>query len=99
VSDFGTHAVADAWWAALTRTLSGSGDEGSNLIMLLVERLEGGQDKGHTHYLLVLGYEEEVRRRGGNVRKLWLKDPMVSQSHCLSCTHIVLTRLKLFRKE
>eukprot|EP01043_Picozoa_sp_COSAG02_P044585 COSAG02_NODE_3997_length_5934_cov_5.000171_1_plen_144_part_00 len=45
-------------------------------MLLLVERLEGGKDKGNTHYLLVLGYEEEVRRRGGNVRKLWLKDPM-----------------------
>ena len=81
VTDYGTHAVADVWWAALTRTLGGGGgsdEEPPNLILLLVERLEGAKDKGHTHYLLVLGCEEEVRRRGGNVRKLWLKDPMVS---------------------
>jgi hypothetical protein len=70
-SDYGTHAVADQWWASLTQTIGAA-----NLVLLLVERLEGGMDKGHTHYLLVLGYEEQIRRRGGNVRKLWLKDPM-----------------------
>ena len=57
VNDYGTHTVAGAWWAALKQTI-----EGSNLVLLLVERLEGGQDKGHTHYLLVLGFEEQVRR-------------------------------------
>ena len=71
VSDFGTHAVGDEWWAALTRTI-----ENDDLVLLLVERLEGGKDKGHMHYLLVLGFEEQIRRRGGNVRRLWLKDPM-----------------------
>ena len=70
VSDYGTHAVAEPWWSALMLALS------DNIVLLLVERLEGGKDQGNTHYLLVLGYEEEVRRRGGNVRKLWLKDPM-----------------------
>ena len=80
VADFGVQSVADGWWAALARTLSGSGDdEQPSLVLLLVERLEGGKDKGNTHYLLVLGYEEQARRRGGNVRKLWLKDPMVSR--------------------
>lgn len=71
VDDYGTHAVADGWWAALKQTI-----EGGNIVLVLVERLEGSRDKGHTHYLLVLGFEEQVRRRGGNVRKLWLKDPM-----------------------
>ena len=71
VSDYGTHAVANQWWAALAQTIGGP-----NLVLLLVERLEGGKDNGHTHYLLVLGHEEQIRRRGGNVRKLWLKDPM-----------------------
>eukprot|EP01050_Picozoa_sp_SAG11_P005942 SAG11_NODE_440_length_9448_cov_3.356509_5_plen_311_part_00 len=69
--DYGTRSVSDAWFAALTSTI-----ESDNLVLLLVERLEGGRDKGNTHYLLVLGYEETVRRRGGNVRTLWLKDPM-----------------------
>lgn len=50
------------------------GEEG-NLVLMLVERLEGGKDKGNTHYLLVLGYEETRRRRAA-VRSLWLKDPM-----------------------
>lgn len=77
VTEYGTHAVADEWWAAVKRLLNGSNGERPGLILLLVERLEGGKDKGHTHYLLVLGYEEQIRRRGGNVRKLWLKDPMV----------------------
>jgi hypothetical protein len=70
-SDFGTRKVSDAWWNTLVSTIAAD-----NVVLLLVERLEGGKDKGNTHYLLVLGYEEEVRRRGGNVRKLWLKDPM-----------------------
>ena len=90
VTEYGVHTVAHAWWESLTRTLSGSDDEPANPILLLVERLEGGKDKGNTHYLLVFGFEQQVRRRGGNVRKLWLKDPMVlsvSRSRSLSHTH------------
>ena len=35
-----------------------------------------GKDKGGTHYLVVLGYQETVRRRGGNTYELRVKDPM-----------------------
>ena len=103
VTEYGVHAVADAWWESLTRTLSGSGDDPANPILLLVERLEGGKDKGNTLYLLVFGFEEQVRRRGGNVRKLWLKDPMVhlappsllpTHARALPLTH---TRATTFR--
>jgi hypothetical protein len=68
--DQGVCGVADLWWSALTETLSGG-----DLVLLLLERLEGAKDKGNTHYLLVLGFEEETRRRR-IVRKLWLKDPV-----------------------
>lgn len=71
-SDYGTQVVSDSWFAAVTTTI-----RSDNLILLLVERLEGGKDKGNTHYLVVLGYEESKIRRS-TVRKLWLKDPMVS---------------------
>lgn len=69
-SDFGTHIVHDAWWDAVKATI-GQG----NLVVVLVERLEGKHDKGNTHYLLALGYEETKARRT-SVRSLWLKDPM-----------------------
>ena len=70
--DVKVRLVSDPWFAAVSTTI-----RSDNLILLLVERLEGGKDKGNTHCLVMLGYEETKVRRS-TVRKLWLKDPMVS---------------------
>ena len=70
--DYGTKAVADSWWDAVKETLCG-GDP----VLLLVERLEGAKDKGNTHYLLALGYQEEKGRRGSKRCTLLVKDPML----------------------
>ena len=69
-SDYGNSVVHEPWWDAVKKTIA----EG-NPVLVLVERLEGKKDKGHTHYLLALGYEETKQRRT-LVRSLWLKDPM-----------------------
>eukprot|EP01049_Picozoa_sp_SAG25_P007899 SAG25_NODE_673_length_6002_cov_4.287481_2_plen_286_part_00 len=69
-SDFGTHIVHEAWWSAVKATI-----EDGELVVVLVERLEGKHDKGNTHYLLALGFEETKQRRS-LVRSLWLKNPM-----------------------
>ena len=69
--DFGTHKVAEAWFADVQKTINAG-----NLVLLLVERLFGTKDKGNTHYLLCLGCEEIPRRRGGHAYSLRIKDPM-----------------------
>ena len=52
VCDYGVCRVSDAWWLAVIESL-----QSGNLILLLVQRLEGGKDLGCTHYLLVFGCE------------------------------------------
>jgi hypothetical protein len=69
--DYGTQQVHPPWFASIRATI-----DGGDLVLLLVERLEDGKDKGNVHYLLVLGYQEIVRRRGRNAYSLRLKDPM-----------------------
>jgi hypothetical protein len=66
-----TRRVAALWFADVKRTL-----DGGNLVLLLVERLEGGKDQGRTHYLLCLGCQETTRQRGGSAYSLYVKDPM-----------------------
>ena len=75
ICHFGLWTVAGAWWKALETTLGETG----NPVLLLVERLEGKQDRGQTHFLLVLGLEE-LRSRRTVVRRLLLKDPMVGDA-------------------
>lgn len=70
VEDYGVQAVAQPWFADVRKVI-----DGGNLILLLVERLEGGNDRGKTHYLLCVGYQETVRRRG-TAFSLKVKDPM-----------------------
>jgi len=69
--DYGTQTVHTPWFDAVRATV-----DAGDLVLLLVERLEGGKDKGGTHYLLVVGYQETRRRRGGNACSLQVKDPM-----------------------
>ena len=69
--DFGTRRAATSWFTDVQSTI----DRG-DVILLLVERLDGGKDKGNTHYLLGVGYEESSSRRGGTAYTLYVKDPM-----------------------
>eukprot|EP00040_Diaphanoeca_grandis_P043387 m.267893 g.267893 ORF g.267893 m.267893 type:complete len:312 (+) comp75244_c0_seq1:119-1054(+) len=62
--------VSERWFKDLRVTI-----DNNNLVVLLVERLDSGKDKGNIHYLLVLGYKEEIRRRGTRYA-LHVKDGM-----------------------
>jgi len=70
IEEYGTQRAHPDWFADVRATI-----DGGDLVLLLVERLEGLRDKGNTHYLLVVGYQE-VARRCGNVCSLFVKDPM-----------------------
>ena len=66
--DYGAQRVHAAWFADVRATI-----DGGDVVLLLVERLEGRLDAGHTHYLLVVGYREEQPRRGGHRYSLLVK--------------------------
>ena len=70
VQEYGIWHVSKPWFDDLKKTV-----DGNNGVILLVERLER-KDQGKTHYLLVLGYQETLKRRNGKSYTLYIKDPM-----------------------
>jgi len=69
VREHGVWKVSEAWFDELKESI-----RRDDAVILLVERQER-QDRGKTHYLLVLGYQETVRRRSGKSCSLYVKDP------------------------
>ena len=75
VGDDGETKVLNVDWFAAVKDTVRKG----NLVLLLVQRKEGGKDKNNTHYVVIMGFEEEttkVRRKEVTMRSVWLKDPM-----------------------
>ena len=72
VNEYGTNCVSRAWFEDLKRTI-----DQDDAVLLLVERQER-KDFGKTHYLVCLGYKEEMKRRRGSENvsyTLFVKDP------------------------
>jgi len=72
IVEHGVKSVSQPWFEELKKTI-----ERDDAVILLVERQER-KDRGKTHYLLVLGYEETIRRRTGKSYTVYVKDPTES---------------------
>lgn len=70
----GTENINPLWFDNLKKCIISQ-----NLVLILCARLEEGEARAHgeipTHYLVVVGYNEEISRRGTK-RILHIKDPM-----------------------
>lgn len=69
LQEYGMQHVSKEWFDELKRTI-----DQDDAVLLLVARQEK-KDLNKTHYLLVLGYEEKIQRRGGHSFTLYIKDP------------------------
>jgi hypothetical protein len=73
MEEFVGERINPRWFASLKKTILSN-----NVVLLLCERLEQKEKKLHnsdpTHYLVVVGFEQSVKKRGKT--KLFCKDGM-----------------------